>query len=323
MIRLLLFLKRHAWPVAFVLLIGMGVLFGTLFYWYPFRGAKAQTFVLERQLKEQKTEKASLQKLYETMKGKFQELEADRDNVLAQTKQLLGEKDAFVNTEAQLKSLTVENQKLLENHKKLEGSFEAVQTQVKDLKGSLEAALAETETRKVETAKISQEKADMAFEFKDSAGRIKKLEEDAAYYKGFQESFLSLSQSYEVLDKERKLLKKQSENLPKKFSKMARENMILVKETGDMHYNLGVFYAKEMNYDRALEEFKKAIDINPNDAKAQYNLGYIYAEHRQDRKKAEYYFRNFLGLDPNDPNADSVKSYLVERDVFSTKVLKS
>ena len=85
-------------------------------------------------------------------------------------------------------------------------------------------------------------------EFKDSAGKIKKLEDDVAYYKGFQESFLSLSQSYDALKKERKFLEQQVDNLPKKFSKMARENKILVKETGDMHYNLGVFYAGEMNY---------------------------------------------------------------------------
>jgi tetratricopeptide (TPR) repeat protein len=323
MIRLLLFIKRRAWPIAFVLMAGIGILLGSIFYWFPFRGAKAETFALERQLKEQKMEKASLQKLYETLKEKYKTLEADRDNVLAQTKQLLADKNTLVDTEAQLKVLTLENKKLIEDQKELEGSFEAVQSQAKDLKGSLETALAEAVTSKAGFAKISQEHANKTLEFEKSTGRIRKLEEDVAYYKGFQESFLSLSQSYDTLKKERELLGKKLENLPKKFSKMARENKILVKETGDMHYNLGVFYAGEMNYDRALEEFKKAVDINPNDAKAHYNLGYIYAEQRQDRKKAEYYFRNFLGLTPEDPNADEVKSYLVERDVFSTKVLKS
>mgnify|MGYP001604134573 FL=1 len=88
MIRLLLFLKRHAWPIALVLLVGMGVLLGTLFFWFPFRGAKAETFMLERQLKEQKTAAASLQKLYEAMKGKLQAIETARDNIMIQTKQL-------------------------------------------------------------------------------------------------------------------------------------------------------------------------------------------------------------------------------------------
>jgi len=323
MIRLLLFIKRHAWPVALVLLVGIGVLFGTLFYWFPLRGAKAQVFMFERQLKEQKTDRANLQKFYETLKEKFQTLEADRDNVRAQAKQLLAEKAIFVDTEAQLKTLTIENQKIREKHKVLEDSFEATQAQDKDLKGSLKTALAEMEAQKSEMTKISQEKSDMALEYKDSAGRIKKLEDEVNYDKGLQESFLSLGQSYEVLKKERKFFEKQLDNLPKRFTGMAKENEILKKETGDMHYNLGVFYAGEMNYDRALEEFKKAVDINPNDAKAQYNLGYIYAEHRQDWKKAEYYFRNFLGLAPDDPKANEAKSYLAERSVFDTKVLKS
>jgi tetratricopeptide (TPR) repeat protein len=205
----------------------------------------------------------------------------------------------------------------------LKESFESAQSQDKELKASLEAALAEVAAGKSDVVRILQENSNRASEFRESAGKIKKLEEDVAYYKGFQESFLSLSQSYEVLKKDRKFLENQLDNLPKRFSKMARENKILVKETGDMHYNLGVFYAKEMNYDRAIEEFKKAIDINPNDAKAHYNLGYIYAEHRQDRKKSEYYFRNFLGLAPNEPNADAVRNYLLERSAFDTKVLKS
>lgn len=323
MIRLLLFIKRHAWPIALVLLVGMGALFGTLFYWFPFRGAKAQMFKLERQLDEQKTEKASLQKFYETLKDKFKTLEADRDNVLAQTKQLLAEKTTFANTEVQLKALTLENKKLVERHKALEASFEAVQAEDRGLSGSLKTALAELEAQKEEMSRIAQEKSDMALGFKDSAERIKKLEDEVNYNKGLKESFLSLGQSYEMLKKERQVIEKQLDNLPKKFSKMARENEILKKETGDMHYNLGVFYAGEMNYDRALEEFKKAVDINPNDAKAHYNLGYIYAEHRNDWRKAEYYFRIFLGLAPDDPNADAAKTYLAERSVFDTKVLKS
>lgn len=323
MIRLLLFLRRHAWPVAFVIFVGVVTLLGTILYWFPFRGAKAQTYALERRLNEQQTERASLQKLYETLKGRFQKIESDRDNVLTQTKQLLVERESYMATDAKLKQLMVENQKLLEDHKKLEESFAAIQIQAKDLSGSLQAAQAESEARRAEAVKITQENRDMIREHSEIAGKIQSLTEEVAHYKGFEKSFMSLSQSFDTLQKERKFLEKKLDDLPKKFSKMARENEILVKETGDMHYNLGVFYAGEMNYDRALEEFKKATEINPNDAKAHYNLGYIYAEQRQDRKKAEFHFRIYLGLAPDDPHADEVKSYLVERDVFTTNVLKS
>lgn len=323
MIRFLLFLKRRAWPIAFALVVCTGILLGTLFYWYPFRGAKAQTFMLERQLKEKKAEKEALQKLYETLKNKYQAIESDRDNVLVQIKQLLAEKEAFVFKETEFKTLTVKDQELLESYKKLEAEFGAAQAKANDLKKSLELAVSESATNKAALDKVFQEKADMALEFKNSSGKIKNLEEEAARYKVFQESFMSLNNSYEALKKQKKDLEKQLKNIPKKLSKTAHENKVLIRETADMHYNLGVFYAGERNYDRALAEFKKAVDINPNDSKAYYNLGYIYAEHLQDRKKAEYNFRRFLGLDSDDPNADSVKSYLAERETFTTNVLKS
>ncbi|MFH0985414.1 MAG: tetratricopeptide repeat protein [Candidatus Omnitrophota bacterium] len=323
MIRLLLFLRRHAWPIAFVILIGIVILLGTILYWFPFRGAKAQTYTLERRLNEQEADRASLQKLYETLKGRFQKLESDRDNVLAQAKQLLIEKDAYVAAEAELKTLNAEREKLLEDHKKLEASFAAIQAQAKDLSRSLKTAQAESEARQAEALKITQERQDMVRDHSENTEKIQSLTQEVAHYKGYQESFMSLSQSFDVLQKERKFLEKKLEDLPTKFSEMARQNQILVKETGDMHFNLGVFYAGEMNYDRALEEFKKAVEINPNDAKAHYNLGYIYAEQRQDRKKAESHFRIYLGLTPDDPHADEVKSYLVERDVFTTNLLKT
>lgn len=323
MIRFFFFLRRHAWPIALVLTIGVGLLLGTLFYWFPFRGAKAQTHVLERRLDEERAERASLQKLYETLKGRFQKLESDRDNVLTQTKQLLVEKESYLVTDTQFKALSAENQKLVEDHKELEGSFAAIQAQAKDLARSLQAAEAAKEASQAEVARVLKENRDIVSERDAIEQKNRTLVEEVERYKGFQKSFLSLSQSYDTLKKERKFLEKKLTDLPEKFSKMARENEILLKETGDMHYNLGVFYAGEMNYDRALEEFKKAAEIDPNDAKALYNLGYIYAEQRQDRKKAEYYFRLYLGLAPADPHVDEVRSYLLERDVFSTNVLKS
>jgi len=63
--------------------------------------------------------------------------------------------------------------------------------------------------------------------------------------------------------------------------------------------------------------------LNTNDSKAHYNLGYIYAEHYENRKKAESHFKQFLGLDPNDESADSVRNYLVTRNAYDGKVLKS
>lgn len=42
------------------------------------------------------------------------------------------------------------------------------------------------------------------------------------------------------------------------------------------HYNKGTALSRSGNLDQAIEEFKKAIDIDPNYGDAHYNLGYSY-----------------------------------------------
>ncbi len=86
------------------------------------------------------------------------------------------------------------------------------------------------------------------------------------------------------------------ELLSKKYIKLARENKILVKRTALMHYNLGVFYTQNKEYNRAVAEFEKAIELNPEDALAHFNLGFIYAEHFENRPKAIERFNQYLKL---------------------------
>src|SRR3989338_8612037 len=88
----------------------------------------------------------------------------------------------------------------------------------------------------------------------------------------------------EALEKDRRELLKELEAAPKKFKDLAQQNKILIKETADMHYNLGVFYSENKRFDRAVSEFKKVVDLNPQHSKAHYNLGYIYSEHYQNHK---------------------------------------
>lgn len=305
------------------ILIFTGGILGTLFYWYPFRASRAQSFMLEQQVEEEKTEKAALQRLYEKLKDKYKSVEADRDNLLVQAQQLNAAKEAFSITESELKNLSAKHQDLLDKYQALEDEFGPIQLQAQSLQSSLDAATAESSSSKEIMNRISKENAEIKLELEQSSGKMDALKKETEELRVFEEGFMGLSASYDKLKEEKEALEKQVRNLPKKFSKMAHENKTLVRESGDMHYNLGVFYAKEKRYDRALPEFKKAVDINPTDSKALYNIGYIYAEQYKDREKAEYYFQRFLELTPDDPNADAVKNYLIEWEVFNSNVLKS
>ena len=114
------------------------------------------------------------------------------------------------------------------------------------------------------------------------------------------------------IDKLRRKISKR----PKKVTELARQNRILLKETALMHYNLGVFYTQRNEFPRAISEFIKAVELNPDDPDAQFNLGYIYAEHLEKRKQAVKYFQNYLrlvgGLEGvNEKDINWVRRYLL------------
>lgn len=137
--------------------------------------------------------------------------------------------------------------------------------------------------------------------------RIESLEEDLAKYK----------KDYADAAKKNKAFEREVKNMPKKFQEIARQNRSLIKETAKTHYNLGVFYTKNKEYNRAAMEFAKAVEINPNDAYSHFNLGYIYAEHMVNRRKALEHFRHFLRLaKSNDKDIDWVRKYVLTWDTY-------
>jgi len=67
-----------------------------------------------------------------------------------------------------------------------------------------------------------------------------------------------------------------------------------VKENSNLYYNLGVIYLRKGKYKKAIEEFKKATQINPKNADAYYNLGIIYESFLGDRNEAIDYYKKYL-----------------------------
>ena len=57
----------------------------------------------------------------------------------------------------------------------------------------------------------------------------------------------------------------------------------------------GIAYAKKREYDRAIADYDKAIDLNPKNAKAYYQRGYVYdIKGERDRAMADY--KKAMGL---------------------------
>lgn len=276
---------------------------------------------------------APAQPSYEKLKQDYEAAVADRNNILAQTRSLMEYKNKNDQLVAEMNSLTSQRDSLsqqltdaqalaAELNKKL-SSLEVSQSQAvkenEELKKTLEKMQIEykivPETRR-ELERLEAEKAALEKDQRLLQTRIKRLEDikinNEAQIEIFRSQLKEARDKYDKALKKNRALEKKAEQLPRRFTELARQNKILTKETALMHYNLGVFYTKNKEYSRAVAEFEKAIELNPDEPSAHYNLGYIYAEYLVDRPKAISSFRKFLSLvKSDDKDVDWVKKYIL------------
>ena len=128
-----------------------------------------------------------------------------------------------------------------------------------------------------------------------------------------------LQTKYATLLSDHQLVSRQANRLPTDVTTIAREHERLVKEVADTHYNMGVLFTKKREYQQAVKEFHKVVELRPDDADAHYNLGVIFAEHLPDREKAKVYFRRYLELKPNAKDTSWVKQYIASWQAWEAK----
>ena len=86
-----------------------------------------------------------------------------------------------------------------------------------------------------------------------------------------------------------------------------------------MHYNLGVLYTQNRDFQKAVTEFLKVLEYTPDDPETNYNLGVIYGEYLNDRSSALEYFKKYLGLAPSDADAERVRKYIITWETMEQK----
>ena len=81
------------------------------------------------------------------------------------------------------------------------------------------------------------------------------------------------------------------------------------------YYNIGVCYIKLKDYDKALENFKLALNYY-KDTRYYFNIGYIYAM-KENLKKAYIYFNLAWSLNHNDNDCKDVLKKIEPNMSFS------
>jgi tetratricopeptide (TPR) repeat protein len=84
-----------------------------------------------------------------------------------------------------------------------------------------------------------------------------------------------------------------------------------LEEEKEPHFIEGKRAVNSFDFSGAIDEFEKAVEANPRNASAHFELGWLYEEKQQDPAAAIYHYQQFLKLRPNADTAEAVKQRIV------------
>jgi tetratricopeptide (TPR) repeat protein len=132
-------------------------------------------------------------------------------------------------------------------------------------------------------------------ELKKSIGALRQANDDyKASLNKLKEANGSLENKVQSLTRS-----KQQDSQLRKVEKKTKSSFLAEKSA---RYRLAFIYAKENQPERAIDEFKRVLAIEPQDKDSHFNLGYLYAL-KQDYANAVREYEKVLNLDPADKQA--------------------
>jgi len=295
-----------------------------------------------------------LKNSYSKIQKEYQATSLDRDNMVAQARGLLVDRERARELEAEVLRLKAdieaqakEKQAIVNQNLGDKDGINRIVAEKEQLireKAQLMEALAKEKDNYTlkkltqENAGLQREKNTLGINLKQSQSEAvkalenpSKLKQELAKVKDelsrtreeknkLTQNVGELTRNYSEAVKKNKQLEERTADLPKKFAELARQNKALIKETANMHYNLAVFYTKNKEYSRALAELEKTLELTPDDAYAHFNIGYIYAEYMVNRQKAIEHFKHYLRLaKKDDKDVDWVKKYILTWQAWEGK----
>lgn len=93
---------------------------------------------------------------------------------------------------------------------------------------------------------------------------------------------------------------------------MSREDEQFRKEALKFHYNAGLVYDQNRQFELALIEYEKALEAVPDDADVHYNLAILYDEYLLDKRKAIEHYHAYLKFCPDARDAVKVNYWINE-----------
>ena len=98
-----------------------------------------------------------------------------------------------------------------------------------------------------------------------------------------------------------------------------KEALRLKPHIAEAMNNIGNAYKGKGWYDKAIEAYKETLNINPRMAIPHLNLAFTYLNQKKDNKKALYHFERALEINPNFPQAKSIRKEIEELKILNLK----
>jgi tetratricopeptide (TPR) repeat protein len=73
---------------------------------------------------------------------------------------------------------------------------------------------------------------------------------------------------------------------------------------------MGIMYRKLGQFDKAIEEFRKAAQSDPKHVNSRYNIGLVLLHDKQDIKGAVNGWEDYLRVDPNSERAQRIRGQI-------------
>lgn len=249
------------------------------------------------------------------LEGSLEKATQEKDGLAKQLQDIIKEKQEVIrqnlNLKQMIRELDIAHDKSISENKRLEDVL-AIERDTSKL-SKMEQKNSELQKDKAQLLdNLKRTQADLVRERAGSAKVKEELSRKEKTVQDFQQKLREFERKYAQALKNNRALEQRITYAPSKFTELARQNKLLIRETAATHYNLGVFYTKNKEYSRAIAEFEKAVELVPDDAYSHFNLGYIYAEQIVDRPKAVEHFRNYLRYaKKDDKDVDWVKKYIL------------
>jgi tetratricopeptide (TPR) repeat protein len=97
---------------------------------------------------------------------------------------------------------------------------------------------------------------------------------------------------------------------PQEAIEVYRQYLAIKPDNPDVRTDMGIMYRKLGQFDRALEEFRKATQSDPKHVNSRYNIGVVLLHDKQDIKGAIKAWEEYLRVDPNSERAERIRDQI-------------